>query len=136
MAGCGGKDKKEEKIDYDGWMLTRWNGSSDLEGAVYLQLNEDMTFALYQSIDAPGYRKFTGTYTNEGQVLSGTYSSGTPWESSYEIEKRTETELQLRSQKNDAVSLYTAVVIPAYAKDGVVGADSRSGAPDGEKPFL
>ena len=134
MAGCGGSDKKKEEPNYDGWMLARWGGSTDLSGKVFLQLNEDMTFTLYQSIDTPGYQKLIGTYTKEGQVLSGTYSSGTPWESSYAVEKQTKTELQLRSEKDDVVSLYTAVEIPAYAKDGVVGAGVRSSG--AAKPFL
>ena len=134
MAGCGGSDKKKEEPNYDGWMLARWDGGTELSGKVFLQLNEDMTFTLYQCIDTPGYQKFTGTYTREGQVLSGTYSNGTPWESrSYVIEKQTKTALQLRSE-NDVVSLYTAVEIPAYAKDGVVGAGVRSSG--AAKPFL
>lgn len=121
-------------------MLTRWNGGTELSGKVFLQLNEDMTFALYQCIDmpgyidTPGYRKLTGTYVKEGQILSGRYSDGTPWESSYAIEKQTETELQLRSETDDVVSLYTAVEIPAYAKDGVVGRSAH--APEAAKPFL
>lgn len=91
MAGCGGSDKKKEEAPrYDGWMLTRWNGGTELSGKVFLQLNEDMTFALYQCIDTPGYRKLTGTYVKEGQILSGHYSDGTPWESSYAIEKQTD----------------------------------------------
>ena len=81
----------------------------------------------------PGYRKLTGTYTIEGGVLSGTYSSGMPWESSYVIEKRTKTELQLRSE-TDVVSIYTAVEVPAYVKDGVVASGVRSSG--AEKPFL
>ena len=72
MAGCGGSDKKKEEAPrYDGWMLTRWNGGTELSGKVFLQLNEDMTFALYQCIDTPGYLKLTGTYVKEGQILSG-----------------------------------------------------------------
>lgn len=135
MAGCGGSDKKKEEAPrYDGWMLTRWNGGTELSGKVFLQLNEDMTFALYQCIDTPGYLKLTGTYVKEGQILSGRYSDGTPWESSYAIEKQTETELQLRSETDDVVSLYTAVEIPAYAKDGVVGRSAH--APEAAKPFL
>lgn len=60
MAGCGGSDKKKEEAPrYDGWMLTRWNGGTELSGKVFLQLNEDMTFALYQCIDTPGYLKLT-----------------------------------------------------------------------------
>ena len=136
MAGCGGSDKKKEAEPlYDGWMLTSWNGGTELSGKVFLQLDGDMTFALYQCIDAPGYRKQTGTYVRNGQVLSGVYSDGTPWASSYAIEKQTAIELQLRSETDDVVSLYTAVEIPAYAKDGIVGRSVP--APDeAAVPFL
>lgn len=133
MAGCGGNDKKEDAINYDGWMLSTWNGGTELSGKVFLQLNGDMTFVLYQCIDTPGYQKLTGTYSIDGQVISGVYSSGIPWESSYVIEKQTKTELQLRSEK-EIVSLYTAVEVPAYAKDGVVASGVRSSG--AEKPFL
>lgn len=134
MAGCGGSDKKKDTINYDGWMLSTWNGGTELSGKVYLQLNADMTFSLFQCIDTPGYQKMTGTYARDGEVLSGTYSGGTPWESSYYvIEKQTKTELQLRSEK-DIVSLYTAVEVPAFVKDGVVASGVRSSV--AEKPFL
>lgn len=133
MAGCGGSDKKEDAINYDGWMLSIWNGGTELSGKVFLQLNGDMTFVLYQCIDTPGYQKLTGTYSIDGQVISGVYSSGIPWESSYVIEKQTKTELQLRSEK-EIVSLYIAVEVPAYAKDGVVASGVRSSG--AEKPFL
>ena len=133
-AGCGGSDKKKDAPRYDGWMLARWGGGTELSGKVFLQLNENGTFVLYQCIDTPGYQRLTGTYAREGQRLSGTYFDGTPWESSYAIEKQTATELQLRSETNDVVSLYTAVEIPAYAKDGVVGRSAP--APEASSPFL
>jgi len=41
--------------------------------------------------------------------------------------------LQLRSEK-EIVSLYIAVEVPAYAKDGVVASGVRSSG--AEKPFL
>lgn len=135
-AGCGGSDKKKEAEPlYDGWMLARWNGGTELSGKVFLQFDEDMTFVLYQCIDTPGYRKLTGTYTQEGQRLSGVYSDGTPWAGSYAIEKQTATELQLRSETDDVVSLYTAVEIPAYVKDGVVGRSAHA-PEEAAEPFL
>lgn len=82
--GCGGdKGGGEDEANYDGWMLTRWKDGTALTGTVYLQLGEDGTFTLYQSIGTFGYARFTGTYAlvgdpATGQVLSGTYADGTP----------------------------------------------------------
>ena len=93
--GCGGdKGGGEDEANYDGWMLTRWKDGTALTGTVYLQLGEDGIFSLYQSIGTFGYARFTGTYAlvgdpATGQVLSGTYADGTPWDSSYAVEKMT-----------------------------------------------
>lgn len=60
--GCGGdKGGGEDEANYDGWMLTRWKDGTALTGTVYLQLGEDGTFTLYQSIGTFGYARFTGT---------------------------------------------------------------------------
>lgn len=123
--GCGGdKGGGEDEANYDGWMLTRWKDGTALTGTVYLQLGEDGTFTLYQSIGTFGYARFTGTYAlvgdpATGQVLSGTYADGTPWDSSYAVEKMTKRELRLRALKDGVVSVYSGVAIPAAVKDGV-----------------
>ena len=95
VVGCGGDKGGEDEANYDGWMLTRWKDGTALTGTVYLQLGEDGTFTLYQSIGTFGYARFTGTYAlvgdpATGQELSGTYADGTPWDSSYAVEKNDE----------------------------------------------
>ena len=108
--GCGGdKGGGEDEANYDGWMLTRWKDGTALTGTVYLQLGEDGIFSLYQSIGTFGYARFTGTYAlvgdpATGQVLSGTYADGTPWDSSYAVEKMTKRELRLRALGRPIVS--------------------------------
>ena len=47
-------------------VLTRWKDGTALTGTVYLQLGEDGTFTLYQSIGTFGYARFTGTYALVG----------------------------------------------------------------------
>lgn len=132
--GCGGdKGGGEDEANYDGWMLTRWKDGTALTGTVYLQLGEDGTFSLYQSIGTFGYARFTGTYAlvgdpATGQVLSGTYADGTPWDSSYAVEKMTKRELRLRALKDGVVSVYSGVAIPAAVKDGVTAGRLRSAA--------
>lgn len=130
-AGCGGSDKGgEDESNYDGWVLTEWKGGDALAGTVYLQLGEDGTFTLYQSIKTPGYAKYTGTYTisaapEAGQLLSGTYTDGTPLDNIYVVEKMTKKELRLRAQADGIVSVYSGVTIPALVKDGVTGESLR-----------
>ena len=115
--GCGGdKGGGEDEANYDGWMLTRWKDGTALTGTVYLQLGEDGTFTLYQSIGTFGYARFTGTYAlvgdpATGQVLSGTYADGTPWDSSYAVEKMTKRELRLRALKDGVVSVYSGAAM-------------------------
>ena len=77
--------------------------------------------------------RFTGTYAlvgdpATGQVLSGTYADGTPWDSSYAVEKMTKRELRLRALKDGVVSVYSGVAIPAAVKDGVTAGRLRSAA--------
>jgi hypothetical protein len=66
VVGCGGDKGGEDEANYDGWMLTRWKDGTALTGTVYLQLGEDGTFTLYQSIGTFGYARFTGTYALVG----------------------------------------------------------------------
>ena len=54
VVGCGGDKGGEDEANYDGWMLTRWKDGTALTGTVYLQLGEDGTFTLYQSIGTFG----------------------------------------------------------------------------------
>lgn len=138
--GCGSSDKGgEDESNYDGWVLTEWKGGDALAGTVYLQLGEDGTFTLYQSIKTFGYAKYTGTYTisavpEAGQVLSGTYTDGTPLDNTYVVEKMTKKELRLRAQKDGIVSVYSGVTIPALVKDGITGKSLRMTV--GTKAFL
>ena len=100
--GCGSKEDSEEpeKPPVDGpdfeagsWVLSQWNGSQELPRSIYLHLAADRSFELYQSLNTIGYSKYTGTYTvtvyEQKALLSGTYTDGTPWESSYVVESQT-----------------------------------------------
>ena len=135
-AGCGGSDKGgETDIPYYGsWVLTRWQ-DAELPGMIYLQLKKDGSFNLYQSLQTFGFKQFTGSYllSEDGTRLSGSYTGGTPWESSYVIEKHTKEELWLRSETDGNVSVYTETDIPDYVKDNVTDKDTRAAA---EAPFL
>jgi hypothetical protein len=84
--------KEEIKDIVDPAIVGEWHLSTvEVDGAVqkysydvYFAINNDGTFELYQkSGTQTRYTKFTGTCRSEGNVLSGVYSSGTPWGTSY-----------------------------------------------------
>lgn len=138
FVGCGGDDEQPgERTDYDGWMLTKWKDSADLAGKVYLQLNSDQSFSLYQNILTPGFRKYTGTYTvteeDYRQVLSGTYFNGDAWKYSYVIESRDDKMMVMTSLGEQIVSEYVRVVVPEYVKQDD---DPEVRTDDGDEPFL
>lgn len=130
---CGGDDGPTPPPvpdDTNCWELTSWGGSTALAGKVYLQLDDDKTFALYQNINTPGFQKFTGNYAfrteGEKEVLTGTYSDGEAWKYSYEVVSRTETNLTLKSVGEGVVSEYKATKLPDWVKDGVTDDGSRA----------
>ena len=144
--GCGSKEDSEEPekppvngpvFEAGSWVLSQWNGSQELPRSIYLHLAADRSFELYQSLNTIGYSKYTGTYTvtvyEQKALLSGTYTDGTPWESSYVVESQTAELLRLRSQTAGNISQYVAAEIPDYVKDGITVKNVRAEA---EKPFL
>lgn len=126
----------------NGWKLVSWDGSTAISGYVYLRLEEDQTFVLYQQVGdlaTYGYRRYTGTYalsevTDAGLLLSGIYSDGKAWKDSYVVELRTEQELRLRSLEEDLVSDYSWAEIPAYVTADPVSSSSRGA--ETMTPFL
>ena len=84
--------KEEVKDSVNPAFVAEWHLSTvEVDGAVqnypfdvYLTINADCTFELYQkSGTQTRYTKFTGVCKSEGKVLSGIYSSGTPWGDTY-----------------------------------------------------
>lgn len=106
--------------------------------AEYLSASRGRPFV--RTLPEPQYDRlfeYTGTYTvtvyEQKALLSGTYTDGTPWESSYVVESQTAELLRLRSQTAGNISQYVAAEIPDYVKDGITVKNVRAEA---EKPFL
>lgn len=93
---------------------------------VYLVLNSDCTFELYQKTGSQSdrYDLYTGVCSAEGGVLSGTYASGTPWGSSYKY-KVVGTSLTLTSSDLMEEQVYDKESLPEGIK---VNADTKSAA--------
>ncbi len=64
------------------WHLLSVSGMSSVP-QVYVEFAKDLSFELYQKIGEGRYRKYEGTYTVAGDVVSGTYADGVKWGSGY-----------------------------------------------------
>ena len=102
------------------WVLTEWNGSAELPMGVYLRLNEDNTFDLYQHTLSVMWAHYSGTFSLNGTTLTGTYSDGTDW-AEYSIkynEKANPKQIKLtRKSDSSDVAVYTATEIPDEVTD-------------------
>lgn len=95
------------------WTLTEWNSSRDLPFGVYISLNEDNTFDLYQHTSDVLWVHYTGTYTLNGSTLSGVYSDGVSWATDYTIKyNKVADPKQISLTSTGNVGIYTATTIP------------------------
>ena len=93
------------------WALTEWNDSKDLPFGVYLRLNEDNTFDLYQHTSSVLWVHYTGTYSLNGNTLKGEYSDGVEW-NDYTIKYNNKEPKQIKLTSSNSVGIYTATTIP------------------------
>lgn len=88
IAGCG-KEEKRESFDITGeWRLSAVETKASIGGEtvdVYLAFNADKSFMMYQMIGTGRYRKYSGSWALSGNMLTGKYSDGNSWGTTYEV---------------------------------------------------
>ncbi len=85
-----GDDNKEKVLNIVGdWNITGISTkAATLDGVhvdIWLSFREDKTFMLYQKVGQGRYASYSGTWTLAGAILSGKYSDGKAWGTSYEV---------------------------------------------------
>ena len=124
--GC----KKDEKpVDYKGMLPGEWHCAATEFGVdIYVGFDENGAFDLYQMLGEGRYRHYTGNWSIKGDVLSGTYSDGTSWGSSYKMSFSGEDSMALTAQNGseDAMA-YSRESIPSEVKDGCIDVRSSFG---------
>lgn len=95
LAGCGGsgngEGKNDKEIDITGtWELINIEitkaaqlGEESIE--VKITFNSDKTFSLSQVLGEGRAQEFSGTWQLTDKTLTGKYSNGKAWGSSYEV---------------------------------------------------
>lgn len=124
--GC----KKDEKpVDYKGLLPGEWHCAAVEFGAdVYVSFEKDGDFDLYQMLGQGRYRHYTGSWSIEGDILSGTYSDGTAWGSSYKMSFSGKDSMVLTAQNGSEEAMtYSRESIPSEVKDGCIDVRSSFG---------
>ncbi len=124
FTACGGS-KEDKPLDITGeWNLVDVQTKSAMLGDqtvdVYISFSGDKTFTMYQMIGTGRYRKYSGTWTLTETTLTGKYSDGKQWGSSYEVEMSSaDSRLTLTSDSGE-VDTYQKASIPSSVTDTAI----------------
>lgn len=109
------------------WKLSSWTNQKVSALQIYLSLNEDGSFDLYQRIYSVVWLHYEGSFTIENNTLSGVYSDGKAWKDSYSVSFAEEAPNRIRLvSKSDSadISVYTEEGIPSDIIDEAQQAES------------
>lgn len=98
------------------WQISEWD-NAPAAFDVFIDFNADGTFEMYQRFETV-YECYKGTYSLDGNTLTGAYADGVAWKNSYraEVSKDTKT-LRLHSDDERSImSVYNQTLIPDYVK--------------------
>lgn len=137
-AGCSKDDEGSKKVDpgvVGEWHQTKWNDESQADFDVYIEFLADGRFNIFQQVETSTYMKYSGGFQVEGKHLTGTYSSGESWRSSYDYELSGDgNTLTMTSTSSTAVvSIYTKTTIPEEVRNV---REVRAALPEGFLPIL
>lgn len=114
--------KEEKKIDYKGRLTGEWHCTpAEIDADIYVSFDAEGSFDLYQQIGEGRHRHYSGVWAIEENTLSGTYSDGSAWGSSYTVEFKSDKEMSLTALNgSEEVMSYFREDIPAEIKEGSI----------------
>lgn len=118
--------KEEKKIDYKAKLTGEWHYvPEDFEADIYAVFEADGGFELYQKIGGGRHKHYSGTWSSEESTLSGTYSDGSAWGSTYRMEFSDDNTMVLTALNgSEDVRTYVREDVPADVKDSCTEAKS------------
>lgn len=110
------KDDKSLLWNEDGspigtWSLSYW-GEELSQPEIYLSFSDDGSFELYQRLYSIYFEYYNGYWELSDDVLSGTYSDGIEWRSSYYVAFRDSEMRFINIKDEDDVAYYVTSSIP------------------------
>lgn len=114
--------EKEDNFDYQTYVVGEWHFASEKYDAdIYLSFTADESFDLYQKVGDGPYRHYRGGWAADKDILSGTYSDGTPWGSTYKMTFSGTDAMTLTAQNESKETAdYIRESVPASVKDNAV----------------
>ena len=86
MSGCKKEPQPTPVTDVKAMVVGEWHCAPEAYDIdVYVSFDASGTFDHYQRIEEGRYRHYNGTWSVEGNLLSGVYSDGEAWGSSYNV---------------------------------------------------
>ena len=124
--GC----KKDPKpIDCKATLPGEWHCMPEgIDAEVYAAFEENGSFDLYQKVGEGRYRHYTGSWTCEGNTLSGIYSDGIAWGSSYTVAFTDKDNMTLTTLNgSDEAMVYTRESVPSEVREECIDVKSFFG---------
>lgn len=94
------------------WMLTSWRGESP-SFEVYMDIAASGDVTLWQKIESREWSRYDSVAMLDEAVISGTYSDGVAWGSSYGVDIAGDTMTWTDTVDSTDVSIYTRTELPA-----------------------
>ena len=93
------------------WHLTEWRGAEP-SFDVYLLISEDGVVTLWQRIESREWELFISVVGFENSIISGQYSDGVAWSTSYSVELGDNTMTWIDTADSTDISVYTRSELP------------------------
>ncbi len=134
FSSCGSGESYSPKAAIVGCWQLQWSDANIDYADVYAEFNEDMTFTLYQKLQSPTFKHYTGNYLIANGVLSGEYSDGKSWGTSYNIVIDNDVMTLTSTTNSDDISVFNRCEPRSDVKVAV--ASVRSDEQDDEQRFF
>lgn len=109
------------------WQLTEMTGyEASAIPSVYMDFTAEKTFDIYQKVGSVSrFRKYSGTYSVAGSIVTGVYNDGEKWGSAYRVSLEADGEvLVMTAVTLDAAGAVTAEgEVTKYAKASLAQED-------------
>ena len=124
--GCKKDDKQK---DLKAITVGEWHCVPEgIDADIYVTFAAEGGFDLYQQIGEGRHRHYTGTWTLEGNILSGIYADETAWGSSYKVEFSDDNTMILTAQNgSEEITTYVRESVPTEVKEGCIDVKSSFG---------
>ena len=121
MSGCKKEPQPTPVTDVKAMVVGEWHCAPEAYDIdVYVSFDALGTFDHYQRIEEGRYRHYNGTWSVEGNLLSGVYSDGEAWGSSYNVSFEGDTIVLTATNASAETMTYTKESIPDEVKSSAI----------------